>query len=63
MSTSENSVGIKPPIELFIVVNQEAEDHLCVSSLDKLHFQERFKSDKVYRVVLVEEVEDPRNTR
>jgi hypothetical protein len=54
---SKSPQGVKPPIELFIVVNQEADDHLCVSSLDKLYSKERFGSDKVYRVVLVEEVE------
>jgi hypothetical protein len=60
-SLTATSKVVHPPCDLYVVVNQVAEDCLCVMDLDRLHSQERFRSDKVYRVVAVEEVEDPRS--
>jgi hypothetical protein len=49
-----------PPMELYLIVNEDGEECVCVNSLDKVYFQERFSTDRVFRVVKVEEVEDPR---
>ena len=51
-----------PPRELYIIVDAAGRDCVCVSDdIDRLRGQERLASDKVYRVVSVVEVEDPRD--
>ena len=56
----KNKKAIPPPRELFVVVDGSGRCCICLTDLEALHSQERLASDKVYRVVLVEEIEDPR---
>lgn len=50
-----------PKRDVFLVLTESGKDCLCVTSLDDLHAHERLDSDRVYRVLTMEPVEDPRS--
>jgi hypothetical protein len=47
-------------MSLYLIVSAKGEECVCVNKLGKLLFQEPLEGDRVYRVLLVEEIRDPR---
>jgi hypothetical protein len=47
-------------MSLYLIVNADGGECVCVDELGKVLFQEVLKGDRVYRVLRVEEIRDPR---